>query len=62
MARVALDRLRDIEQAGEVASVYPWILTTSGVGTAIAEARKIGAAMADELKSNEVDGALLVAT
>ena len=57
-----LNVVRDVEQAGEVASVYPWILTTSGVGTAIAEARKIGAAMADELKSNEVDGALLVAT
>ena len=57
-----LNVVRDMEQAGEVASVYPWILTTSGVGTAIAEARKIGAEMAEELKSNEVDGALLVAT
>ena len=57
-----LNVVRDVEQAGEVASVYDWILTTSGVGTAIADARQIGAAMAAEFKEAEVDCALLVAT
>ena len=57
-----LNVVRDVERAGEVASVYQWILTTSGVGTAVADSRKIGAAMASEFKDAEVDCALLVAT
>ncbi len=54
--------IRDAQRAGTVESVYPWFLTTSGVGTAVAEARKIGADMAAELKDAGVDGALMVAT
>ena len=57
-----LNVVRDVERSGEVASVYQWILTTSGVGTAVADSRKIGAAMASEFKDAEVDCALLVAT
>ncbi len=57
-----LEAIRQAERSGAVKSVYQWFLTTSGVGTAVAEARKIGAGMAEEFREADVDAALLVAT
>lgn len=57
-----LDVLRQIEGQGDVKSLYPWFFSTSGVGTAVLDARRMGEQMGSELRAARVDGALLVAT
>ena len=57
-----LNIVRDLERSGTIGSVHPWFYTTSGVGTAVAESRKIGAGIAAELREADVSGVLLVAT
>jgi betaine reductase len=57
-----LNIVRDLEKSGVIGSVHPWFYTTSGVGTAVAESKKIGAGIAAELLEAGVDAALLVAT
>ena len=57
-----LNLLREAEGQGQVGGLYPWFFSTSGVGTAVGEARRMGAEMAAELRQAGVDGALLVAT
>ena len=54
--------MRDLEQARVFDRLYPWFFSTSGVGTAVTHARRMGSEMADELKRAEVSAALLVAT
>ena len=57
-----LNLVRDLQAQGAFAELFPWFLSTSGVGTAVVDAKRIGAEMARELKAAEVDAALLVAT
>lgn len=57
-----LNIVRSLERSGVIGSVHPWFFTTSGVGTAVAESKKIGAGIAQELREANVDAALLVAT
>lgn len=57
-----LDVLRQLEGRGDVKSLYPWFFSTSGVGTAVLDARRMGEQMGSELREARVDGALLVAT
>jgi glycine reductase len=54
--------VRELEAAGQIGGVYPWFFSTTGNGTAVADAKRFGAQMADELKAHGVAGALLVAT
>lgn len=57
-----LSFLRDLEQKGEVGRVYPWIYALPGVSTPVAQAKRMGADIARELREGRVDGCLLVAT
>ena len=57
-----LSFLRDFEHKGEIGGVYPWIYALPGVSTPVAQARRMGADIARELKEARVDGCLLVAT
>lgn len=54
--------LRELEQARLFHRLYPWFFSTSGVGTAVTHARRMGSEMADELKHAAVTAAILVAT
>jgi glycine reductase len=57
-----LHLLRELERAGEIAGIYPWFFSTVGNGTAVLDAKRFGAQMAEELRAHGVVGALLVAT
>ncbi len=57
-----LDVMREIEDAGGVERVHDEMLSVSGVGTHVSDSRRIGKEMAEHLKKNNIDGALLVAT
>lgn len=54
--------VRRLERAGEIGGVYPWFFSTTGNGTAVADAKRFGAEMAQELRAHDVQGVLLVAT
>ena len=57
-----LDIARELQREEVFADLYPYFFSTSGVGTAVVDARRMGQEMAAELRSSEVDAALLVAT
>lgn len=57
-----LDAARQLERQQEIGGLYPWFFSTSGVGTAILDAKRMGEQMASELRAEGVDGAILVAT
>jgi betaine reductase len=57
-----LNLLREAQADGVVGDLHPWFFSLSGVGTAVADAKRIGGEMARELEASRVDGALLVAT
>lgn len=57
-----LNIVRDLEEQRAFKGLHPMFLTTSGVGTSVADAKRIGEGMAEELKGAGVDGCLLVAT
>jgi glycine reductase len=54
--------VREIERAGAIGGLYPWFFSTSGVGTAVTDAARMGGEMAEELRAAGVAGAILVAT
>jgi glycine reductase len=57
-----LDTLRQLERERGVGALHPWFFSTSGVGTAVVDAKRMGAQMGHQLRAAGVDGALLVAT
>ena len=57
-----LSTVRHLEQEGEIKGVYSQFFTTTGNGTAVSSARRMGSEIAAELKQHHVDGVLLVAT
>lgn len=57
-----LSTVRYLEKKGAIKGVYPQFFTTTGNGTAVNSARRMGREIAAELKANNVDGVLLVAT
>lgn len=57
-----LRTLRALESEGVIGSLYPTYFATTGNQTAVAAARRIGKEIAAELREQEVDAALLVAT
>jgi glycine reductase len=59
---VPLDVLRELEAEGAIGSLYRQFFVTTGNGTAVADARRMGAQIAEELVGEKVGAALLVAT
>jgi glycine reductase len=59
---VPLDALRELERSHEFATLYPRYIVTTGVGTAVVEARRMGREIAADLKTQGVDGVILTAT
>lgn len=57
-----LGTLRYLEERGSIKSIYPQFFSTTGNGTAVSAARRMGGEIAAELKKNHIDGVLLVAT
>ena len=57
-----LDVMRQLEDAGGVAEIHPTAISVSGVGTHVSDSIRIGDEMAEYLKGERIDGALLVAT
>ena len=57
-----LDATRRLEKAGDIGSLHNKFLSTSGVGTSVANSKRIGAGMAAELVDARVDAVVMVAT
>jgi glycine reductase len=57
-----LSTVRHLEKQGAIKGIYGEFFTTTGNGTAVSSARRMGSEIAAELKENHVDGVLLVAT
>ena len=57
-----LDALRAMEKEGKIGKVFDFMYTTTGTGTAVANARKFGEEIGKELKEAGVDGVLLTST
>jgi glycine reductase len=54
--------VRDLQSAGTIKGIYKYFLSTTGNGTPVTTAKRMGAEMGKELKDAGVDGVLLVAT
>ena len=59
---VPLDAIRELELAHAFGSLFDRYIVTTGVGTAVVEARRMGREIAAELKTQGVDGVILTAT
>jgi glycine reductase complex component B subunit gamma len=57
-----LSLVRALEAEGVIKAIYPSFFSTTGNGTAVASAKRMGAEIAGELRTHRVDGVLLVAT
>jgi glycine reductase len=57
-----LSNVRALERQAVFKGVYPFFFSTTGNGTAVSAAKRMGAEIARELSANRVDGVLLVAT
>jgi len=57
-----LNLIRDLERRSEIGSVHGTYFSTSGVGTAVADSKRIGAQIAGEMKEAGVQAAVMVAT
>jgi len=57
-----LDAVRELEGAHAFGALYPRYIVTTGVGTAVVEARRMGREIAAELRTQGVDGVILTAT
>jgi len=51
-----------LKEEGVVGSIYPYFLTTCGIGTNVESSVKIGEAMLRDLKEGEVTAAILTST
>ena len=59
---VPLDAIRELEHEKAFGSLFDKYIVTTGVGTAVVEARRMGREIAAELKTQRVDGVILTAT
>ena len=57
-----LHTMRELEDSGVFSSLHPWFFSTSGVGTAVGDSRRMGVEMGRELKEADIGGCVLVAT
>ena len=51
-----------LEKEGVIGSVYPYLMTTTGNSTSVADATRMGKEMAEVLVSAGVDGVILTST
>ncbi|RSL30139.1 glycine/betaine/sarcosine/D-proline family reductase selenoprotein B [Salibacterium salarium] len=58
---VPLDIAKEMERSGEI-KLHPYIYSTAGVATAIENAERFGKEIAEELKQNSVQAAILTST
>ena len=54
--------LKRLEKEGVIGSVYPYLLTTTGNSTSVADATKFGQEMAQDLLDAGVNGVILTST
>ena len=54
--------LRELEEEGKIGAIYPYFFSTVGNGTAVSQAKQMGAEIAQEFKRAQIRAALLVAT
>lgn len=54
--------VRELEREHVLRGIYPWFFSTTGNGTAVTDAKRFGAQMAEEFRAGGVGGVLLVAT
>lgn len=59
---VPLDVVRDLEKKGIVGKLHESYYSTTGVGTTLENARRIGRGIAERLKAEGVDGVILTST
>jgi glycine reductase len=59
---VPLDVIREMEEEGCFKEIYPTLFVTTGVATTLANGKKIGEGIANELKRDGVSGAIITAT
>ena len=59
---IPIDVLRELEQEGIVEQIFPNYFVTTGVGTTMENAKKIGKNIAVDLKIGDVSGVILTAT
>ena len=59
---VPLDIMRELEKEGKIGKVYDYYYITTGTGTAVANAKKFGVEIGQELKDAGVDGVILTST
>ena len=57
-----LDVMRELEEEGVFGKIHPIFYTTTGTGTAVANAEKFGREIGEELKKAGVDAAILTST
>jgi glycine reductase complex component B subunit gamma len=57
-----LSYARELEELGEIGKVHPTVYALAGVGTPVAECRRMGQEIGEDLARTGVDGCLLVAT
>ena len=59
---IPLDAVRDLQAAGAIGGLHPQFYVTVGNGTAVGDAKRMGAQIAEELVAAKVGAALFVAT
>jgi len=59
---IPVDVMRDLEKEGDIGKLYSYFYTTTGVATFVENSRKIGKAIAKELKESGVAGVILTST
>lgn len=59
---VPVDVARDLEKEGAIGKLYEKFYSTAGVATVVENVKKMGRAIAEELKAKEVSGVILTST
>lgn len=59
---VPLDVIRKLEKEGKIGSVYPYLTTTTGNSTSVADATRMGKEIAQKFVEDGVDGVILTST
>ena len=54
--------LKEMEKEGEIGELYPYLITTTGNSTSVADATRFGKEIAEELKAAGVQGVILTST
>ena len=54
--------LKEMEKEGEIGEIYPYLITTTGNSTSVADATRFGKEIAEELKAAGVQGVILTST